>query len=558
MPYKINHTDQAAFGSLSVADNSINTETSLSFIGKNYSGYANIIAENFLHLLENFASNTAPVNPVVGQLWYTPSTASTYPVLKIWDGVTWVASAGLQKSASPPSDSALPTGELWVDTTTQQLKLWNGTSWAIVGPQYSTGTKTGIEPVLVTDSFDNSHSVLKVFVENEPILILSKDATFTPKIGITGFATVNPGINVSSEAYSNGSLNKCWGTADSADSLIVANTKVAATNFLRSDVTSITNYPIIVSNNNGISIGVNSTTNIKTDSSTGNTVITNLISGRNISLVAKSETTTEFKTALSANATSVGIFTATPTATLDVTGNLKVSTGISCGSLATAGSIQVSGGLTVSSNSEFGTAITGTVTPKETDIYSLGSPLLKWNAIYVNSVHASNINGAFSGTFTGNITGSATRLASSTAFSINGEVQTTASLSFTGAEGVIELDTILNSTAITSKDVATLSNLDDTFLVYQGLNGLRQVSKRNLVKDVVPIGTIITYAISTPPVGYVECNGQTLSKAAYPELFAKIGYLFNTAYADADSVFAVPAITSPHALTYMMIYTGKL
>ena len=134
MPYKINHTDQAAFGSLSVADNSINTETSLSFIGKNYSGYANIIAENFLHLLENFASNTAPVNPVVGQLWYTPSTASTYPVLKIWDGVTWVASAGLQKSASPPSDSALPTGELWVDTTTQQLKLWNGTSWAIVGP----------------------------------------------------------------------------------------------------------------------------------------------------------------------------------------------------------------------------------------------------------------------------------------------------------------------------------------------------------------------------------------------------------------------------------------
>ena len=52
MSYQIDHSDQANYGSITVADQSINQETSLSFVGKNYTGYAKSLAENFLHLLE--------------------------------------------------------------------------------------------------------------------------------------------------------------------------------------------------------------------------------------------------------------------------------------------------------------------------------------------------------------------------------------------------------------------------------------------------------------------------------------------------------------------------
>ena len=37
---------------------------------RNATAYGTVIAENFLHLLENFASPTEPRTPVEGQLWY--------------------------------------------------------------------------------------------------------------------------------------------------------------------------------------------------------------------------------------------------------------------------------------------------------------------------------------------------------------------------------------------------------------------------------------------------------------------------------------------------------
>ncbi len=44
----------------------------------------------------------------------------------------------------------------------------------------------------------------------------------------------------------------------------------------------------------------------------------------------------------------------------------------------------------------------------------------------------------------------------------------------------------------------------------------------------VPVGTIITWPVATNPEGWdegkwLECNGQTISQAVYPELFALLG-----------------------------------
>ena len=58
MPYTVNKTNSSASpSSYTVSDSVVNTQTNLSFIGKGYAGYGETIAENFLHLLENF-SNT--------------------------------------------------------------------------------------------------------------------------------------------------------------------------------------------------------------------------------------------------------------------------------------------------------------------------------------------------------------------------------------------------------------------------------------------------------------------------------------------------------------------
>ena len=69
MAYTINKNG----GTISVADDTLNTETSLRLVGKDYIGYGQAIAQNSVSLLENFASETAPSNPIEGQIWWEPS-----------------------------------------------------------------------------------------------------------------------------------------------------------------------------------------------------------------------------------------------------------------------------------------------------------------------------------------------------------------------------------------------------------------------------------------------------------------------------------------------------
>jgi hypothetical protein len=70
MAYTINYTDVANKGTITVEDSTINSETTLKIPGRNTTAYGAVIAENFLHLLENFAATTEPSNPVEGQIWY--------------------------------------------------------------------------------------------------------------------------------------------------------------------------------------------------------------------------------------------------------------------------------------------------------------------------------------------------------------------------------------------------------------------------------------------------------------------------------------------------------
>ena len=124
MSYQINFTEANNPSKLPliVQDQTLNSQTSVTFVGKNYPGYSPIIAENFLHLLENFASPNAPESPVQGQLWYDSSIGIN--LLKVFDGTNWTEAGAVKKSESAPAVANSIRGDLWIDTTNQQLYLF--------------------------------------------------------------------------------------------------------------------------------------------------------------------------------------------------------------------------------------------------------------------------------------------------------------------------------------------------------------------------------------------------------------------------------------------------
>lgn len=66
------------------------TSTSIALVGRNFAGYGEYLNENMVHMLENFASSSQPNSPLEGQLWYDSSTR----LLKVYDGSNFVSSGG--------------------------------------------------------------------------------------------------------------------------------------------------------------------------------------------------------------------------------------------------------------------------------------------------------------------------------------------------------------------------------------------------------------------------------------------------------------------------------
>ncbi len=134
MPYTIDSYDGNT--TFTVSDGTVDsTNTSLKLLGQNYRGYGEIIAEDFVHLLENFSKTTAPSNPINGQIWYDKSTGSGTSnkgyKLKFYDtaSTSWKMVSNLVAATTAPGSPSV--GDLWWDETSGEarLKLWDGTAW---------------------------------------------------------------------------------------------------------------------------------------------------------------------------------------------------------------------------------------------------------------------------------------------------------------------------------------------------------------------------------------------------------------------------------------------
>ena len=160
MPYTIDYTDPGK-SPIVVNDGVVDTSTSINLIGKNYSRFGEILNENMLQLLENFANATAPSNPTEGQLWY--------------------------------------------DTTDSQLMLYDGQWYPIGAP--AGGTR--IEYRQRLDTLGVYHWTIETLVDNNIVSIIVDDTTaWTPAAteyledGVTALSTqfnvIQAGINMNS------------------------------------------------------------------------------------------------------------------------------------------------------------------------------------------------------------------------------------------------------------------------------------------------------------------------------------------------------------------------
>ena len=423
---------------------------------------------------------------------------------------------------------------LLVDTANQQLSLWSGSSWILVGPQFSEGTQTGprIETIIDTTApIGISHTVISLIVADEIVAIISKDA-FTPKATIDGFTTIKQGINISTKDFNgNGTvLNKLWGTAETANSLLVGNNPVAATNFLRSDVASITNYSLGIRNNSGITIGTDLSTSLTT-TQVGESVLYNKIEGSSVFIRIKQSGAD--KDVVTVSGTNVGINKTNPTEALDVTGIIKTNdsllitgttnaTNLTTGSLTTAGGVSITKNLYVGQNLVItGTAATGALT--------VTGAIAASGAITAPTITATTFNGTFVGQLSGSVTGTASRLTSPTVFSLTGDM-TSNSISFTGQQvgGIATFTTVLSSDFINTKTSVLDSVISDELIIHRIGTGLRKTNKQTFLSNVatVPAGAILPFAGITVPNGYLLCDGSEQLISSYPELFAAISYTY--------------------------------
>jgi hypothetical protein len=267
MAYLVNKTDGTLL--VRVLDGQTNnTTSSLVFIGKQVTNYGELQNENFLRLLENFSNTTDPVNPVAGQIWWDTVTQS----MRVFNGSVWRPVTGFTSAQLPP---AVPReGDRWWDSVNQQLRIWTGTEWVVVGPSFSVlSGKAGALVETVPDIYSVQHSVTKLYNNGSVTAILSSDAEFTPAIPIDGFSSIPPGMILRD-------LTKFTGTATNSDQL----GSLLPVQFLRSDVPSVTTAnltvrpTLTVGNAGELAFSANGTSTI---ASTGNLRI---VSGTHVSL----------------------------------------------------------------------------------------------------------------------------------------------------------------------------------------------------------------------------------------------------------------------------------
>lgn len=221
MSYRINHYNGSLIAT--VADGTIDNSLDITLVGKNYAGYGKTQNDNFVFLLENFASSNPPAAPISGQIWYDSGNRK----LKFYDGSKFKTSGNTEISSTEPT--GLAVGDFWFDTVNNQLHAYTGTGFTLIGPQMVAGSgATEMLSTSVLDTENAPHAIIQAINNGETVFIISSDTTeFTlnPNTNdIPGFSVIHKGVTLA-YTYDENNLgettsdHRFWGTASNSDRL---------------------------------------------------------------------------------------------------------------------------------------------------------------------------------------------------------------------------------------------------------------------------------------------------------------------------------------------------
>lgn len=531
MSYTLRYSDLTKDSTVTVPDMppGINTvDTSLSLVGRGYPNYGEKIAENFLHLLENFAGPIPPENPIEGQLWYDTSDVSR-KVLRVMDGTAtatrWPSANGIYQQLTDPKDTAsagLKDGDIWVDTAAVQVKIYKNGIWTTVGPTIASGaTKTGIEATTRETSTGTTSTVVLNYVDGVIVSIVSNDE-FIPQPSIEGFNVIRPGVNIRPAEVDKD--YRIWGDADRAFNLKIAGINYPGTEFLRKNDYSnrgqlIKGHLVFVQSNAALRDSNSINNGVVVDSGTGseyiqfakennNGVIYNSInSGK---LILRTNNSGSAFDAVSVGSTSIDINT-TATFIKDVT----VAGSISIGNSSTT-SIQTAGGITIARNA----TVSGSVTVAgivSANTLTLGTASGNGVAISVNNNGTYDIGTAskqFRSIYASNVYSS-----------------------------VAVYTTAVNATSVSASSISATTVNATSISTATLVNG----SLMNIT------GEVKSYSTSTVPAGWLLCNGAGYSTSTYVALHTLVGYRFG----GSTGTFNVPNMTPISATTGTIYYIIK-
>ncbi|MCD8453953.1 hypothetical protein LNJ08_06060 [Tenacibaculum finnmarkense genomovar ulcerans] len=102
---------------------------------------------------------TAPANPNKGDFWINTTTNQT----SLFDGTNWVllnstTNTGSAVEVTPAATApANPNkGDFWINTTTNQTSLFDGAAWVLLNPTTNTGSSVKVTPAATAPTANNN------------------------------------------------------------------------------------------------------------------------------------------------------------------------------------------------------------------------------------------------------------------------------------------------------------------------------------------------------------------------------------------------------------------
>ena len=316
MAYTINKTDGTVV--TTITDGTVDNTTSLQLFGKSYSGFGEGLNENLVKLLENAASTAAPAAPLKGELWFDTTTNQ----LKVYDGTSFKPTGGSKSSSTQPTSPS--AGDLWHDTANDQVSVYTGSAWLLVGPVYTSGQTLSGWKIETLASAGGNKVVSSMYAGNTRVAIVSKE-TFTPSATQTGFAEIKAGLTLNSTlgAVFEGT-NTQAANVDVSGTTNTSATVIAGGNFLRADAADTTTGALTIDANGGIIVGDAQELSITVSSN--DVTIAQTSEDKNLSFTINDGGVTKTPLALTGATGDITMTGATGiTGDLTITGNLNVS-----------------------------------------------------------------------------------------------------------------------------------------------------------------------------------------------------------------------------------------